>query len=418
MADNKKVCVISIGSVHISACIAEMHSPDKIEILGMSHTQNKGMLRGQIDNMEKIIAGIKHVVSYAENMADCRVHTAWVCVSSPDLKSFNCTGSVSVEMHVNADDIVRTLTCAKKDNLADDDYLLNHFQHGISVNGSEELTSDPLGMIANQIEGFYHLMTLPIHNMHNIEQIMQASNIHIERTLLSNIANSSFALLADEKEHGVCLVDIGGGTTSISVYVEDKLILTHCIAVGGCDVTRDIAKELKVSIEEAERIKVTHGRLNIEDIDLSKMLNIPAKHGMQAVSISLRELSEIVIARYEEIMLTVMDILNDAHIVPMLQRGIVYSGGGSRIYNFNRFAVKITTLPAQSVTFPPQIMIAKERQHLERYFYQTVLGALIYSESEDFARSVQSEPPIKNDNIFYLVIKAYNKLINFFKNIF
>lgn len=420
-AENRRICVIDMGSAHISAVIAEIHATDKIEILGLGHTQNRGMQRGKIIDMDKVVACLKQAVSYAEDMADLRVHTAWLCISSTALKSFNCSGRVAVaDVEISTTDIVRTLARAKQEHLLDDYYLVNHFQHGISINDSDELTMSPIDMVADQIEAYYHLMMIPINVMQNLQQAMHLSSLHIEKTLVANIASSAFALLPEEREQGVCLVDIGAGTTSISVYGEDKLILTHCLPVGGYDVTRDIASELRMSMAAAERIKLNSGRVNIEDIDCAKMISIPASDGMPAVMVSARELGEIMAARYEEILHQVLAELDSEGLLPVLKRGIVYCGGGVQVLNFARFATKVTGISAQIANFPPAIMINdSDKKRLESHQYQTACGALIYSQSEHFAVSQQSEPNDQREALLIrLFVQPFNRFIEFLRNVF
>lgn len=421
MAENKRTCVIDIGTAHITALIAEIHSRDHIEVLGMGRTKNRGMQQGKILSMDKVVAGIKQVVQYAEDMADCRVHSAWVSVTNARLRSFNCSGRVTLaDEHVSTTDVVRTLAKAKQQHLLDDYYLINHIQHGISLDDHEELTADPIKMVASEIEAFYHLMMLPVNVMQNIQQAMHASGIHIERTVMSNLAMSEYALLPEERDYGVCLVDIGAGCTTMSVFYEDKLLLTHCIAVAGDMVTRDIATELQISTEEAERIKELHGNVNISDIDPSKILNIPARQGQPEINISVRELGEIIAARYEEILLTVVNTLHEHGLLQAIERGMVYAGGGAQINGFTRFARKTLDMPAQLATFPSQIhVVPTEKKSLERYHYQTACGVLLYGQSEQFAISKQSEMPEDKTGVLNRVfVRPYQKLVNYFSRVF
>lgn len=419
--DNNRLCIIDMGSAHVATVIAEIHPDNTIEVLGFGYSQNRGMQRGSIIDMDKLVASIKQSVAYAEDMADCRVHQAWLSVSNASLKSFNCSGRAMVEhVQVTTNDIVKTLAVAKQENQLDDYYLVNHFLHGISINQNEEMTMSPLSMLADEIEAFYHMMMLPVTLMQNLEQAMGLANLHIEKTLISNIASSSYALLAEERLQGVCCVDIGAGTTNLSVYCEDKLLLTKSLPVGGYDITRDIAAELRISIEEAEKLKLVYGKVNLEDIDFSRMLPVPAHDGMSASTVSARELGEIMAARYEEILLAVLNTIEEEGLLSVLNRGFVYCGGASQVYNFTRFANRITNHSAQMANFSQQIYVDQAlKRKLDSYQYHSVLGALIYSNSEQFSINQQSELIEENQGVLHkTIVQPFSNFIKFLSGIF
>lgn len=380
----QSVVAIDVGTHKIAVLVGRIHAPDRIEVIGMAHAPNRGMSKGVIKNMDKVVAAIKEAVAQAEDMADCRIHTAWVSIPSPDLKSFNASGRTPVmNGTVGTTEIVRTLEMAKSSHLMPDHYLINAVPLGVAIDDHPDWVDHPVGMAATHINGHYHLMMLPINTMQNLERAMKGAGIGIERMIISNLATAEAALLPDEREYGVCLIDIGAGTTNIAVYLEGRLILSHTLQRGGEHVTRDIAAVLQTTTEQAENLKIRHGCVDRASIKPDQMIHVPGVGAMPGLTVSRLELADIVMARYEELFEMIQQQLEDSGAINVLRHGVVLSGDASQIEGMVSLARRMLGVPAHLANAPSGIEIIEERRvALRRQMYSTASGLLLYSQSE------------------------------------
>jgi cell division protein FtsA len=379
------VVAIDIGTHKISVLVGRVHAPDRIEVLGMAHAPNRGMHKGVIKNMDKVVAALKEAVAQAEDMADCRIHTAWVAIPSPEMKSFNASGRTPVMNGViGTTEIVRTLEMAKSSHLMPDHYLINAVPLGVAIDDQSDWVDHPVGMAATHINGHYHLMMLPINTMQNLERAMKAAGVGIERMIVSSLATAEAVLLPDEREYGVCLVDIGAGTTNMAVYLEGRLILSHTIQRGGENVTRDIASVLQTTTEQAETLKMRHGCVDRAGVKPDQMIHVPGIGAAPGVTVSRIELTEIIMARYEEIFEHVRQQLDDSGAINVLRHGIVLSGDASQIEGAVALARRIIGVQVHLGNAPVGVEAANEerRPMLRRPVYATASGLLLYSQNE------------------------------------
>ena len=378
------IVAIDIGTNKIAVLVGHVHAPDRIEVVGMAYAPNRGMSKGVIKNMDKVVAAIKEAVAKAEDMADCRIHTAWVSIPSPELMSFNASGRTPVmNGTIGTTEVVRTLEMAKSSHLMPDHYLINAVSLGVAIDDQEEWVEHPVGMAARHINGHYHLMMLPINTMQNLERAMKGAGVGIERMIVSSLATAEAALLPDEREYGVCLVDIGAGTTNMSVYLDDRLILSHTLQRGGEHVTRDIAAVLQTTTEQAETLKIRHGCVDRAGIKPDQMIQVAGVGAAAGLSVSRIELAEIIMARYEEIFESVRAQLEQSGAINILRHGVVLSGDASQIEGAVVLARRILGVQVHLGNTPVSIDTAEERRsQLRRPLYATACGLLRYTQSD------------------------------------
>ena len=206
------VVAIDIGTHKVSVLIGKVHAPDNIQVIGMATARNRGMNKGKIVSLDKVITAIKNAVQEAEDMAECRVHSAWISIPSAELKSFYASGRTSVdntEHTITTSEVVRALELAKASHQISDHYLVSAVPLGFELDDAPEWVLNPIRMSAHSMTGHYHLMMLPISTMQNIDRALKGANIGVEKMVVSCLATAEASLLKDEKEYGVCLVDIG-----------------------------------------------------------------------------------------------------------------------------------------------------------------------------------------------------------------
>lgn len=380
------VVAIDIGTHNISVLIGKIHAPDHIEIVGIASARNRGMKKGKITSLDKMIASIKQAVSEVEDMTECRIHSAWVSIPSADLKSVYAQGHTKIDNNehiVTTSEVVAVLEAAKKREVEQetDLYLTSAVPLGFQLDDSEDWVSHPVGLVANKISGHYQLMMLPINEMQNFDRAMKSANILVEKTILCSLATAEASLLQDEKDYGVCLIDIGAGTTNVAVYLEGHLVFAKTYAIGGESVTHDIAAVLQTTTEQAEHLKLLYGCVDLNVIKPDHMVQVKGIEGPQ--TISRIELSEIIIARYEEILNKIRYDLNHNGAINGLYHGIVFSGAAAQIEGMVGFSRRLFGVSVHLGNLPMAVTASDELLPLlKRPQYATAIGLLLYSQKE------------------------------------
>jgi len=414
------IVAIDIGTHKVAVLIGRVHAADRIEVIGLGHAANRGMSKGMINNMDKVVAAIKEAVALAEDMADCRVHSAWVAIPSPELQSFNASGRTPVANgSITTAEIVRTLEMAKSSHLMPTHYLINAVPLGVAIDDRDDWAEYPINMAASAITGHYHLMMLPNNIMQNIDKALKSSNIGVERMIVSNLATAESTLLRDEKEYGVCLVDIGAGTTAVSVYLENRLILSHTLQRGGENVTRDIASVLHTSTEQAEMLKVRYGGVNRDLIRADQMIQVTGV-GNHPLTLSRMDLADIIIARYEEIFEEVRRLLADSGAINVLRHGVVLSGASCQIEGIVSLARNALGVPVHLGNHPASVEIRDDRKPLlHRTIFATASGLLLYSQSENQRWSEETDRDAGREQIVTrLMVTPWRRLVDKLRAVF
>lgn len=389
------VVAIDIGTHKVSVLIGKVHAPDNIQVIGMATARNRGMNKGKIVSLDKVITAIKNAVQEAEDMAECRVHSAWISIPSAELKSFYASGRTPVENTehtITTNEVVRALELAKASHLTSDHYLVSAVPLGFELDDAPEWVLNPIRMSAQSMTGHYHLMMLPISTMQNIDRALKGANIGVERMVISSLATAEASLLKDEREYGVCLVDIGAGTTNVAVYLDGRLAMTHTLQRGGEHVTRDIAAVLQTTTEEAERIKLLYGCVDLKVVKPDHMIQFQGIDGPQTMS--RIELTEIIIARYDEMFGMVREVLERNGAIHGLYHGVVLTGDACQIEGMVSFARKILGVSAHLGNPPVEVFAEEQNQAaLRRSQYATAAGLLMFSQGDTQDTIVEQDDP-------------------------
>ncbi|CAM4154734.1 cell division protein FtsA [Acinetobacter pragensis] len=413
------VVAIDIGTHKVSVLIGKVHAPDNIQVIGMATARNRGMNKGKIVSLDKVITAIKNAVQEAEDMAECRVHSAWISIPSAELKSFYASGRTPVENTdhtITTNEVVRALELAKASHLTSDHYLVSAVPLGFELDDAPEWVFNPIRMSAHSMTGHYHLMMLPISTMQNLDRALKGANIGVERMVISSLATAEACLLKDEREYGVCLLDIGAGTTNVAVYLDGRLAMTHTLQRGGEHVTRDIAAVLQTTTEEAERIKLLYGCVDLKVVKPDHMIQFQGIDGPQ--TISRIELTEIIIARYDEILGLVREVLERNGAIHGLYHGVVLTGDAGQIEGMVSFARKTLGVSAHLGNPPVQVHADEQNQAaLRRSQYATAAGLLMFSQSDTQDTIVEQDDP-ERLSMTQRVKRAWSGLNETLKSIF
>lgn len=414
------IVAIDIGTYKVSVLIAKVHAPDHIQVTGLATVRNRGMQKGKIVSLDKVIAAIKNAVAEAEDLAECRVNSAWVCIPCTELQSHYATGRVNIANHeqrIGTLDVSKALDLAKAGFMTPDHYLASAVPMGFELDGQTDWAQNPVDMSASQMVGHYQLMMMPISTMQNLDRAMKAANITVEKMVVSSLASAEASLLKDEKEYGVCLLDMGAGITTLTVYIEGRLALVRTIQKGGEHVTRDIATVLQTTTDEAERLKLLHGCVDLSLIKPEQMIQIETINGPQ--TISRIELAEIIMARYEDILQQIQSELQATGAIHGLYHGVVLAGDACQIEGMVSLTRRMLGVSAH-LGNPPTMVTADEKilPSLRRSKYATAAGLLLFSQSELQDSVEESEDMMQRRPLLRRLSSGWDALNRKFKDIF
>jgi len=416
------IVAIDIGTHKVSVLVGRVHAPDRIEVIGLGHASNRGMTKGMISNMDKVVSAIKEAVALAEDMADCRIHSAWVSIPSPEMQSFNASGRTPIANgSITTAEIVRTLEMAKSSHLLPTHYLINAVPLGVSIDDSDEWAEYPINMVGTTITGHYHLMMLPNGTMQNLDKALKIANIGVERMVISHLATAESTLLPDEKEYGVCLIDIGAATTEVSVYLENRLVLSHTLLCGGDNVTRDIASVLQTSTEQAENLKVRYGGVNRDLIRADQMIHVAGMGTSPGLTLSRMDLADIIIARYEEVFTDVRHLLLDSGAFGVLRHGAVLAGAACQIEGIVSLARQTLGVSVHLGNHPASVEIRDDRKPLlHRPIFASASGLLLYSQSENQRWSEENDRDAGRGEqiVNRLMVTPWRRVVDLLKSVF
>lgn len=413
MKQQEILVVIHLSANAIHTVIGQIFAPDDIRIIGVSTVKNSNFYQGVIKHREKLKAAIKQSIQEAEDMANCRVMSVWLSFSTPTLVSYNAVGNVTIEddrIHgkIEAKDIVAALTDAKKQHVSDTQYLMHYSQQGIVLDDNSDMIDDAIGLSAEKLSVMYHLMIMPVKERNELQQLLQECDVSIDQMIFDAVSSAEYGVLAEEKYHGVCFIDIGSGTTSVCVYSDDKLLYTQCFAEGSHDVTLDISYEMDITVAEAENLKKLHASVDKNGIDASQFISIKRNAHDDEKTINMQELYTITEARYRSILNNVKIALTDNGLINFLHQGIVISGGGAEMRGlipltkqiFNQKVSKVNPHPAISAYTAFEDNDDKLKylaSQVTARQYQTAFGTLLYSQSDAFKYSEKSSPDSLKD---------------------
>ncbi len=373
MKENKYVCALDIGTSKVIALIAEM-SDDETQIVGLGQAPARGLKAGMVTNIDATSQAIKQAMDEAQLMADCKVFNVTTGIAGNHIRSLNSQGVVKIkDGEVTQADIDRAIETAKAVNIPPDHDVLHTVVQEYIID-SQPGVKEPLGMSGVRLDTRVHIITGAMTAMQNIQKCVSRCDLHIENMVLQPLASSQAVLTEDEKELGVCVVDIGGGTTDIAVYTNGAIRHTAVIPVAGDLITKDLAQALRTPHNAAEFIKINHG-VALPDLDgLDDMIEVPSVGDRSPRQISRRTLASVIGPRVEEILELVLNELRRSGFPEeVLTSGIVLTGGTSLLTGVVELAEDVFNLPAR-VGVPQNITGVAERARNPRY--STAIGLL------------------------------------------
>jgi len=377
---NKDLMVgIDIGTSKVVAMVGEMMGDGNLNIIGLGAHPSQGLKRGVVVNIESTVQSIQKAVEEAELMAGCQVYSAFTGIAGSHINSINSHGIVAIrDQEVTQADVDRVIDAAKAVAIPADQKILHILPQEFIIDGQDSI-KEPIGMSGVRLEAKVHIVTGAVSAAQNIVKCLKRCGLVASDIVLEQFASSQSILNDDEKELGVCLVDIGGGTTDIAVFTNGAIRYTAAIPIAGDQVTNDIAIALRTPSRNAEEIKLRHASAFQDLADSNEMIDIPTVGDRSERHISKRALAEVVEARYEELFNLVKAELRKSGLEELIVAGIVLTGGASKVEGAVELAEKVFNVPVR-LGAPNQITGLSSV--MDNPIYATGVGLLLHGRQQ------------------------------------
>ncbi len=346
--DAKNLIVgLDIGTSKVVAVVADVKEDGSLNVVGLGSAASKGLKRGVVVDIEKTVAAIQSALGEAELMADCKISEVYTGIAGSHIKSLNSHGMVAIkDKEVTQQDIDRVIETASAVNIPTDHQVLHILSQEYVIDGQEDV-KEPLGMSGVRLEVRVHIVSGAVSAVQNITKCVRRCGLEIAEVVLQPLASSYAVLTEDEKDLGVCLVDIGGGTTDIAVFIGGSIRHTAVIPIAGDQITNDVAMALRTPTGEAENIKIQHGVALRHMTDPQTMIEVPGVGERGARQMSRHTLAEVIEPRVEELYSFVQAELRRVGFEDRLSSGIVITGGASLMPGMTDLAEEIFHMPVR-----------------------------------------------------------------------
>jgi len=347
--DGKNLIVgLDIGTSKIVAIVAEVTPGGELEIIGMGQHPSRGLKKGVVVNIDSTVLSIQRALEEAELMAGCKIRDVYAGIAGSHIKSFNSHGMVAIkDKEVTQADVDQVIETAKAVNIPNDQQILHILNQEFIIDGQEDVR-EPLGMSGVRLEVKVHIVTGAVSAAQNIVKCVRRCGLEVADLILQPLASSWAVLSEDEKDLGVCLVDIGGGTTDIAVFSQGAIRHTAVIPIAGDQITNDIAMALRTPTKDAEDIKVRHGCALAKLADAREMLEVPGVGDRGAREMSRQTLAEVIEPRVEELYSLVQAELRRTAYEELLSSGIVITGGSAAMLGMVELGEEVFHMPVRA----------------------------------------------------------------------
>jgi cell division protein FtsA len=376
MNEKQLVVALDVGTTKVCTIIGET-TADGLEIIGVGSHPSYGLKKGSVVNIDKTVRSISCSIEDAKQMAGVTdIGNATIGIAGNHIYCFNSSGVVAVKgKEITQSDLDRVIEAAKAVLIPSDREVLHVIPQEFRVDNTSGI-KNPVGMCGSRLEAHVHIVTGKTPLIQNLMKCVEAAGIHPENIILQPIASSRSVLTAEEKELGVVLVDIGGGTTDIAVWKDNSLIHSQIIPVGGNHFTNDLAVALKIPHSEAERIKINHGSVLPEEVNQSAHISVQGLSGTKPREVRLGRVAEVLGARSEELFTIVASVIEDKNLKDIITGGYVVTGGGSLIKGLQNLGEYVLEKPCK-IGYPAPF--GGMTSVMQNPKFSTVLGLMLES---------------------------------------
>ncbi len=378
MENDKLIVGLDIGTTKICAIIGRKNEFGKLEVLGMGKAVSDGVDRGIVTNIEKTVHAIQKAVEDCSNMADVDIVEVIVGIAGQHIQSKIMHGSIMrqpTEDEITVEDVQRLSADMHNIVVPPGNSIIHVMPQDYTVD-YEGGIKDPVGMAGTRLEADFHIITAQTTAIHNINKCVKKASLESKQLILEPLASSLSVLSDDEKEAGVCLVDIGGGTTDIAIFYENIIRHTAVIPLGGNIITSDIKEGCMLMQNQAELLKTRFGKAIAEEANPNEIVSIPGLRNRPPKEISIRNLASIIQARMEEIIEIVQNEIMQSGYYKKLAGGIVITGGGSQLQCISQLFEYMTGLDSR-IGFPNEHLGKSVIEEVKSPMYATSVGLVL-----------------------------------------
>ena len=376
---NEMLVGLDIGTSKVVVIVAEAKSDSSVEILGLGTHPSRGLKNGVVVDIESTTKAIKKSILEAESMAGCHISSCYVGISGSHIRGLNSEGVVPIkDGDVKYGDVDRVIETAQAMAIPADQKLLHVLPRDYIIDKQDGI-KEPLGMAGSRLEAKVHLVTCSNNASLNIHKCVSRCGLEVEAFVLEQLASSYSVLSKDERELGVCLIDIGGGTTDIAVFMDGSISFTDVIPIAGDHVTNDIAEALRTPATQAEDIKQKYGCAVSSLTSPDELMMVPGMGGRPERELSRQALADVLERRYVEIFSMAQQKLNLGGFESLIPAGIVLTGGASKVEGSTELAEEVFHAPVRLGC--PQSVEGLE-EIIKNPIYSTSVGLLLYGQKK------------------------------------
>jgi len=405
LTEGNMIVGLDIGTSKVVAIVGEVDSEGGLNIVGIGRHKSRGLKKGTVVNIESTVQSIQRAIEEAELMAGCQIHSVYAGIAGKHIRSMNSHGIVAIrDKEVYPADIERVIDAAQAVAIPADQKVLHILPQEYIID-SQEGVKEPLGMSGVRLEAKVHLVTCATNAAQNIEKCIRRCGLETDEIILEQLASSYSVLTEDEKELGVCLIDIGGGTTDIAIFTEGAIRHTGVIPIAGDQVTNDIAMALRTPTENAEELKIKYACALSQLASPDEMIKVPSVGDRPARELSRRALADVVEPRYDELFHLIQAELRHSGFEDMLAAGLVFTGGTSKMEGVAELAEEIFHMPVR-VGMPYEISGLVDI--VRNPTYSTGVGLLMYGLKQYQEKQGGREKGFSGINIFDRVKRFFS----------
>jgi cell division protein FtsA len=376
---------LDVGTSKIVAIVGESQPDGTVEVIGIGSHPSTGLRRGVVVDMASTEHAIQRAVEEAELMAGCEIHSVFAGISGSHIRSLNSDGTVAIkDKEVSEGDVERVLEAARAVPVAADQKILHVLPQEYVIDNQDGIRQ-PIGMAGVRLEAHVHVVTAALSATQNISKCVARCGLSVDELIMQPLAASYAVLTADEKDLGVCLVDIGAGTTDIAVFTDGAIRHTACIPIAGDQVTNDIAVALRTPTQHAEDIKIKYACALVQLARNDESIQVPSVGDRTSRQLARQTLAQVVEARYRELFSLIQAELRRSGFENMIAAGLVMTGGASRIEGAEELAEEMFHMPVRLAT--PRYVTGLS-DVVNNAIHATGVGLLLYGNQADSNRNL------------------------------
>ncbi len=367
---------LDVGTTKISVLIAQKVSENGLSIVGIGKAPSHGVSRGVVVDIAQAVDSIKLAVREAELMAGCKVESAVVGTSGPHIQSMTSQGMIPIKNgQITAHDITSVLAAARAVVLPEGQQILHVLPQYYTIDNNHRV-QDPEGMFGVRLEAQVYIVTGTIASVQNLVRCCQTAGIEVSDLMLEPLASANAVLSKDEKELGIGVIDIGGGTSDFAIYQQGSIRHTKIFPVAGNHITHDIALCLRTTLKDAERVKQHYGTTQRNYFTSDEKIEVEMVHGEELTTVTSDEITRIIEPRVAELLMMVEKDIKEHHLEHLMPAGVVLTGGGAQLHGMQESAQIALKVPAR--IGPPHVPPAF-KEALANPTYATTYGLLLHA---------------------------------------